>query len=205
MKPALWLAAALLSVLGVISVKPVLAGSRMETGAAAVPPAGFLGFCLKHLEECAGRTSQPVVVELTSERLRSLETVQATMNSSIRPREDPSHTWDYPTDGTGDCNRFALAKRRTLLAQGWPREAVLLATAITERGEGHLVVVARTDRGDLVLDNRLAPVVDWTALPYRWISIQSAQSPVRWLSILSRPVATAEAEPASKPAPSTPR
>ena len=145
------------------------------------------------------------MVELTSQRLRPLETVQAAMNSSIRPREDPSHTWDYPTYGTGDCNRFALAKRRALLAQGWPREAVLLATAITETGEGHLVVVARTDRGDLVLDNRLAPVVDWTALPYRWISMQSAESPTRWLGILSRPVATAAAEPASSPAPPTPR
>jgi len=29
----------------------------METGAAAVPPAGFLGFCLKHLADCKGRTN----------------------------------------------------------------------------------------------------------------------------------------------------
>jgi len=119
--------------------------------------------------------------------------VQAAINAAIVPRDDPAHRWDYPTDGTGDCNRYALAKRRELIARGWPRETVLLATAITETGEGHLVLVARTVRGDLVLDNRLTPVADWSVLPYRWVSIQSPQSPVPWLSVVNPPIATADA------------
>jgi predicted transglutaminase-like cysteine proteinase len=132
-------------------------------------------------------------VELTAERRRALDAVQAGVNAAIQPRLEETHGWDYPTDGTGDCNKFALEKRRELIAQGWPPEALLLTTATTERGEGHLVLVARTDQGDLVLDNRLAPVVDWTVLPYRWISIQSQQSPVQWVSILSRPIVTSDA------------
>lgn len=193
MKHALSLAIVLFAVIGIVQPAPANAGTWIPTGAAAVPPAGFFGFCVKHLHDCMGKGRQPIKVELTDERLRSLESVQSTINSSIRPREDAAHVWDYPTDGTGDCNKFALAKRRELIAQGWPPEALLLTTAITEGGEWHLVLVVRTDHGDLVLDNRLAPVVDWTSLPYRWVSIQTQASPVQWVSILSAPIATADA------------
>jgi predicted transglutaminase-like cysteine proteinase len=159
------------------------AAAPMATGAAVVPPAGFIGFCARHLSECSGART-PVVVALTPERRHELEAVQAEVNASIRPREDPAHVWDYPADGTGDCNKFALAKRRALIALGWPREALLLTAALTEGGEGHLVLLVRTDAGDLVLDNRLAPVVDWTRLPYRWLSRQSARNPALWVGIL---------------------
>jgi predicted transglutaminase-like cysteine proteinase len=174
---------------------PASAGSYLPTGAAAVPPAGFLGFCVKHLQDCIAKAQEPASVELTDARRRMLEDVQNDINTSVRPRVDPTHTWDYPTDGTGDCNKYALAKRRDLVAMGWPKNTLLLATATTEGGEGHLVLVARTDRGDLVLDNRVSHVVDWSALPYHWISLQSQQSPLRWVSILSQPITTADATP----------
>lgn len=196
MKPgklALALSVALLAVVGLAATTPSNAGTYMQTGAAAVPPAGFIGFCVKHLQDCIAKPQEPAVVELSDAKFRALETVQYNINSSIRPREDPTHAWEYPTDGTGDCNKYALAKRRDLIAQGWPRDTLLLATAVTERGEGHLVLVVHTDKGDMVLDNRLPKVVDWSTLPYRWVSVQSQQSPVRWLSVLSRPIATADA------------
>ncbi len=174
---------------------PANASSYLPTGAAAVPPAGFIGFCVKHLKDCIANAQESASVELTDARRRMLEDVQNDINTSIRPRLDPTHVWDYPTDGTGDCNKYALAKRRDLIAMGWPRNALLLATATTEGGEGHLVLVARTDRGDLVLDNRVSRVVDWSALPYHWISLQSQQSPLRWVSILNQPITTADATP----------
>lgn len=179
----------------ICSVNSAGAGSYLPTGTAAVPPAGFLGFCARHLQDCISKAQEPASVELTDARRRLLEAVQNDVNASIKPRVDPTHTWDYPTDGTGDCNKYALTKRRDLIAIGWPRNALLLATATTERGEGHLVLVARTDRGDIVLDNRVEQVVDWSALPYHWNSVQSQQSPVRWVSILSAPIATADASP----------
>ena len=196
MKPfklALFLCASLLSIGNIAAPTPAFAWTQMPTGTPAIPPAGFLGFCAKHLSECLSRSQEPATVELTDERSQAIEAVQASINASITPRVDPAHVWDYSTDGTGDCNKYALTKRRELLAQGFPRGAVLLATATTERGEGHLVVVVRTDRGDLVLDNRVQRVVDWSVLPYHWVSVQSQQSPVRWVSILSQPIATADA------------
>ena len=170
--------------LGALPLALPASAAPMATGAAAVPPVGFIGFCVRHLQECVGTSPAPVVVALTPERRRQLDAVQAEVNGSIRPRENPAHVWDYPTDGTGDCNKFALAKRRALIALGWPREALLLTAALTEDGEGHLVLVVRTDAGDLVLDNRLAPVVDWTRLPYHWLARQSERNPTLWVSIL---------------------
>jgi predicted transglutaminase-like cysteine proteinase len=193
LKLALFLCVSLLTIGSMGTATPALAWTQMPTGAPAIPPAGFLGFCAKHLPECLTRSQEPTTIELTDERLRALEAVQTTINASITPRLDPAHVWDYSTDGTGDCNKYALTKRRDLLAEGFPRGAVLLATATTERGEGHLVLVVRTDRGDLVLDNRVQHVVDWSVLPYHWVSVQSQQSPVRWVSILSQPIATADA------------
>ena len=190
-KYTLLFCAALLAFGSMSAIRPALAWTQMPTGAAAVPPAGFLGFCAKHLPECLSRSQEAAVVELTEDQSRAIEAVQGAVNASITPRLDPAHTWDYSTDGTGDCNKYALTKRRELIARGIPRSALLLATAKTERDEGHLVLVVRTDRGDLVLDNRVPHVVDWSVLPYRWVSVQSPQSPVRWVSILSQPIATA--------------
>ncbi len=159
------------------------AGAPLPTGAPVVPPAGFLGFCMHHLRECAGRTHAARLVAMTTAKWRQIDEVQGEVNAAIRPREMNPRVWDYATNGAGDCNTFALTKRRELIELGWPKEDLLLVTAVTERGEGHLALVAHTDQGDLVLDNRVTHVVDWRRLPYRWISIQSPESPTKWLSI----------------------
>lgn len=155
----------------------------MALGAPTVPPAGLIGFCLKYLAECERPARGAAVVALDSRHLDQLENVQARVNAAIEPRPVPGDVWDYPIDGSGECNEYALEKRRELIALGWPRAALLLTAALTERGEGHLVLVARTSGGDLVLDNRTAPVVDWSYLPYHWISQQSAASLAQWVSL----------------------
>ncbi|MGO8918394.1 MAG: transglutaminase-like cysteine peptidase [Stellaceae bacterium] len=164
----------------------------MVTSTPAVPPAGFVDFCARHLQDCIGSSPLPVIVDLDARRGQELEAVQADINRTIRPREIPAGVWEYPMDGTGDCNQYALAKQRALIALGWPREALLLTVAITEQGEGHLLLIVRTSAGDLALDNRAIGVVDWTRLPYRWIERQSQQRPTDWVTILGRQQITAE-------------
>lgn len=165
----------------------------MTTGAHVIPPGGVIGFCVKNLGECTAVAQAPAIVDLTPDRRRELEDVQTLVNSRVRPRENPRHAWEYASGGYGDCNTYALEKRRELMARGWPRTALLLASAITETNEGHLVLIVRTNAGDLVLDNRLAPVVDWSRLPYRWVSRQSEQRLTIWMSILPRPIYTSDA------------
>jgi len=170
----------------------------MPTGSLVTPPGGFLGFCARHLAECTGSVATPAVMPLSPARRRELDEVQARVNSAVLWRDDPQHVWDYPTDHQGDCNKFALEKRRELIALGWPRDALLLTTALTEQGEPHLVLLARTSGGDLVLDNRAARVVDWTRLPYRWIARQSPENPALWVRVLPAQVMTADAGAANR-------
>ena len=191
MKYNLTFAAALLGLLAA-STLPARAGSAIATGPAVVPPSGFIHFCVKHAEECLLNGQDATRIELTTARQAELRDVQARVNGAIEPRENATHVWEYARDGRGDCNTFALTKRRALIALGWPEETLLLAAVYTEHNEGHLVLVARTSQGDLVLDNRLPRIVEWTVLPYRWVSMQSQASPARWVRVTGEAVTTAD-------------
>lgn len=155
----------------------------MPTGNTAMPPAGLMGFCVRNMSECAAKGAGTVIVALDDQRRHELDTVQSGVNKAITPRSIQGDAWFYPTQGYGECNQYALEKRKELIALGWPRQALLLTSAVTESGEGHLVLVARTSAGDLVLDNRAGPVLDWSYLPYRWVAQQTASSFVQWVSL----------------------
>jgi predicted transglutaminase-like cysteine proteinase len=172
---------------------PVEAGAFLATGEAVVPPSGFIRFCVQHAQECLGAPTGPATVQLTEERRRQLEAVEVNVNREIAPKENPKHFWEYAKDGAGDCNTYALTKRAALIELGWPTAALRLAAVFTEHNEPHLVLVAHTTDGDFVLDNRVLTVRDWSTLPYRWVAMQSAQSPARWLKIVAEPVVTADA------------
>jgi predicted transglutaminase-like cysteine proteinase len=125
---------------------------------------------------------------LTGERWRELEAVQADVNARVGYRTDLSlygveELWTV-ADRQGDCEDYALAKRRALLARGWPVSALRLAVCTTSSGEGHAVLTVDTDQGVYVLDNRRPFVEPWAALPYTWIKRQSANGP-GWVSITS--------------------
>jgi predicted transglutaminase-like cysteine proteinase len=181
------LAAMILGFLGAAVPLAADAAPNMATGAAAVAPRGFIGFCFKYRAECQATASQAVAVAMTEDRQHELEYVQDKINRLVRPRANPEHVWDYPDDGYGDCNKYALAKRRELIALGWPRAALMLAAALTETGEGHLVLIVATSQGDVVLDNRQRHVVDWRELPYHWLSRQSQTDASVWVSVLPAP------------------
>lgn len=174
--------------LGIVGSIPLdihgVLGEAMTTGKDVVPPNGFIAFCVRHLQECLATAPHPKTVRMTEARRVELETVQVAVNAQIAPKDNPSHLWDYASNGSGDCNTYALTKRQALMRQGWPEEALLLAAAYDELGEGHLVLIAHTDAGDFALDNRVRHVVEWRALPYRWISIQSQTSAGRWVQLV---------------------
>ncbi|HZL59306.1 MAG TPA: transglutaminase-like cysteine peptidase [Stellaceae bacterium] len=161
-------------------------GQTLAAGAPVAPPAGFIGYCMKYLGECAAPVQAPATVELSEAKRGELEQVQESVNRAVQPQAEPEQAWDYPTSGAGDCNSYALEKRRELMALGWPRSALLLTAALTERGEGHLVLLARTSEGDLVLDNRLPRVAPWRDLPYRWLARQSDVAPLQWVGLPDR-------------------
>lgn len=76
----------------------------------------------------------------------------------------------------GDCEDFALEKRRRLIAAGVPESALSMAVAVTARGETHAVLVVSFESGDWVLDNLTPWATPWEDLNYRWVQRQVAGS-----------------------------
>src|SRR5690606_23222094 len=109
------------------------------------------------------------------------------MNSAIVPITDLDYyqvgeLWTYP-DGYGDCEDFVLAKRRLLIEQGWDPSTLLIAVVRQSNGDGHAVLMVRTDRGDLVLDNLDSMIRVWSDTPYQFIKRQSQANPGEWVLI----------------------
>jgi predicted transglutaminase-like cysteine proteinase len=51
---------------------------------------------------------------------------------------------------------------------------------MTASGVGHLVLLAATTKGDLVLDNLTDAIRPWQSADYHWLKIQSARDPKLW-------------------------
>jgi len=163
----------------------------MPLGAAIQAPAGLVDFCARDEADCAPTsmvrttgltTGAPVV--LTSARWRELNDVNYAFNHAIRPETDLAlyhkiEYWQYP-QGAGDCEDFALAKRRELIARGWPVDSLLFATARIPSRELHAVLVVSTDHGDFVLDNASDFVEPWSTLPYQWVARQMPGEMLSW-------------------------
>jgi predicted transglutaminase-like cysteine proteinase len=113
-----------------------------------------------------------------------LRRVNAIINRRVGYQTD-LELYDTPelwvvADRRGDCEDYALAKRKMLLGLGWPLDALKLAVCADESGSGHAVLTIDCDKGVYVLDNRHAGVMPWKDLPYRWLRRQSGRG---WVNI----------------------
>src|SRR4051794_24782995 len=113
--------------------------------------------------------------------------VNRRVNKSVRSLPDRDHwgvpdRWDLAEDGSGDCEDFQLLKRKLLAQSGLPRRAMRMTVVIDEKGEGHAVLMLRTDRGDLILDNKTSAVLPWQRTGYVFIK-REAQGSGGWVSL----------------------
>jgi predicted transglutaminase-like cysteine proteinase len=153
----------------------------------AVPPFGFIEFCNKMPSECTPGPRSDRRFHATPERLSELDEVNRYVNRKIRPATDyelygVNEKWTLPTD-RGDCEDYALLKRKILIERGWPPSALLLTVVRDELGEGHAVLTARTAQGDFILDNKVDEVMLWYMKPYEYIMRQSFLDPRVWVSL----------------------
>jgi predicted transglutaminase-like cysteine proteinase len=142
---------------------PPLAISSEE----AEPTPAWVSFCERLPAECAIDLSEPEVISLTPDLWRMLTTINEQVNTTIKPLSDQEHwgvvdRWDYPDDGYGDCEDIQLLKRKLLIEAGLPRRALLMTVVLDEVRVGHAVLMARTDRGDFILDNQRRAVLAWS-------------------------------------------
>lgn len=158
-------------------------------GRATSIPYGWVDFCGRRPHECNVPPLPAKNVKLTRETLRELDRINRQVNGFIVPISNLQHWgtmqdhWDYPVDGKGDCKIYALFKRKLLLDEGFPRQALLMTIVHDLNGEGHTILTVKTDRGDFVLDNLVDDIRPWDATGYYFLKRQSQQNPNVWLSI----------------------
>ncbi|MBI4920461.1 MAG: transglutaminase-like cysteine peptidase [Devosia nanyangense] len=156
------------------------------TGPTSIP-VGAAEFCKSHRDECAPNVRIVDVETLTQQSWDQLVAVNDDVNRRIVPETDQdlynvAEFWSYP-DGRGDCEDFALEKRRQLLQAGWDASTLLMTVVRERNGNGHAVLMVRTDRGDLVLDNQDGRVRVWQDTPYEYIKRQSQTDAGKWVGL----------------------
>jgi predicted transglutaminase-like cysteine proteinase len=172
--------------------QPAMASSNrhMTISSTTSAPIGHVRFCNRHPAECAVRNAYAPMVRLTSKRFDQLTTINDFVNQSVRPVTDQdlyrvAEHWTYPNT-SGDCEDYALLKRRQLIQRGWPAGALMITVVRETNGNGHAVLTVRTDKGDLILDNLRAGVTHWYKTPYRFLKRQSGTHSGRWMAIIDR-------------------
>ncbi|MET4690776.1 putative transglutaminase-like cysteine proteinase [Sinorhizobium fredii] len=148
----------------------------------------FYAFCSREAWLCRTGGGLKTVV-LGPRQASELSQVNVAVNTRIKERSDRANVgkdddWRVPAR-YGDCEDFAIAKKRELLKRGWPASTLLLTVA-RFRGGGHTVLTVRTSEGDLVLDNQTNSVRDWSRTPYVYLARQSQSDGSRWEQIQGR-------------------
>lgn len=185
--------AVLASLLGLVAsaqaaTAPLPRATFAAVGGKTSVPYGWVDFCGRYATDCDVQPMEPADVDLTPAALKEIERVDRQVNTAVTPVTDMDHwgvvdRWDYPVDGKGDCEDYALLKRNILIHAGYPRQALLMTVVKDHEGEGHAILTIKTNRGEFVLDNLTDKVLAWSDTGYKFIKRQSQSDPNVWQSI----------------------
>lgn len=152
-----------------VAAAPAQAGNKA--------PLGYQLMCLKTPSECKGGGAASV--KATADIMDKLTRINSKVNRSIRPRNDRGADVWSANATSGDCEDYALGKRRALIKAGLPASALRIAYVKTRRGEDHAILIVKTSKGDYALDNLHASVRPLSQTGYRIISTSGA-NPMKW-------------------------
>lgn len=182
--------AQVLACLGLLCVMTTItsagAGS-MLTGGITSQPIGHYEFCRSNPRECGIRLKDTGPLQLTDVLWKQIVSINQAVNKAVQAMSDfdifgKDEVWTYPR-GVGDCEDYALEKRRALMQRGVSLSNLLLTVVRKSDGEGHAVLTVRTDKGDFILDNLNEDVLTWDRTGYRYLKRQSSENTGRWVSI----------------------
>jgi predicted transglutaminase-like cysteine proteinase len=163
----------------------------LEPTGTARPVQAWVTFCQRYAGECDVNPAEPAVITMTPQLWKTLNTVNRQVNTAIKPKTDIEHwgvvdRWDLPDDGYGDCEDYQLLKRKILIEKhGLPRRALRMTVVVDEDGEGHAVLMVRTDAGELILDNKRSTILSWSETGYLFVK-REGQSGRDWVSLGDR-------------------
>lgn len=123
-------------------------------------------------------------IALTPERMSELRQINSHVNNTIVEVSDKDQygredVWTLPTSGRGDCEDFALLKRKLLIQRGWPASTLSISVGTTSSGEAHAVLVVATASGEYVLDNLTSSILPPAQTGHTFLVRQSGRG---WVS-----------------------
>jgi predicted transglutaminase-like cysteine proteinase len=150
-------------------------------------PFQHVRFCLRYPTDCKSNTGEREKIDANAETMELLRRVNHSVNISIVPRaksygRNLEDSWAI-APASGDCNDYAVTKRRELIENGLPPSALRLSATKTASGVGHLVLIVSTTKADIVLDNLSEKIRPWQQTDYQWLKIQSATDPRFWSEV----------------------
>lgn len=160
----------------------------MTTGSLTSQPIGHYELCQRSPVECSEVTSDAHAYPLTRPGWKLIVDVNNVVNTTIKPMTDMQQYgvedyWTYPDSGYGDCEDYAMLKRRKLMEKGIPAGDLLMTVVRQTDGDGHAVLTVHTDHGDFILDNLDPRVRLWSQTDYRYLKRQSETNSGAWVSI----------------------
>lgn len=153
----------------------------MREGSKTLAPFPFIRYCVSNPPACEAGGNP--AIDWSPDTKSLVVSVNRQVNGSIRPVRDRQEEWNANVRA-GDCEDFALTKRIALMKAGLPASALRMAVAVTASGEGHAVLVVKTNSGDFVLDNRTNRMLIWNETDLTFLKIASAENPRLWRRLL---------------------
>lgn len=154
-------------------------------------PIGHYEFCQKQKDEC-GPTQVDEPILLNAQTWGLIVEVNVYVNLSVAPITDAmqwgtDEVWSYPND-QGDCEDYALEKRRMLARLGIPLSGLLITVVRKSDGEGHAVLTVVTSDGNFILDNLTEEVLRWDDTGYTFLKRQASYHAEKWIKILPQDI-----------------
>lgn len=178
--------AAATAVIFLISAQDASARFIKPKGTAPAPE-GAQAICQTYAWACAASAAKGLG---DGDELEWVAAVNSQINHSVRAIEDDrqygvADVWTLPTQTGGDCEDFALLKKRELISHGLDPRRLLIATVLDRQRNPHAVLVFRSAQGDLVLDNLTDQIRPWHATKYMFLQMQDPDRPSRWVNVLA--------------------
>lgn len=181
-----YLILACLAVASILGSQPSFAGPLIAPTRSIAAPKGFAGACGQYAWLCVNKAGRSMPDSVAMSLLKS---VNRSVNARVRPVADRGNSdrWSLPTNNRGDCEDYALAKKKQLIEAGFPANRLAMTVVLDRRGNNHAVLMARLNGGDYVLDNLSGSVKSWQSTGYTFLARQSFENKKVWKVILAGP------------------
>ncbi|MCL6282161.1 transglutaminase-like cysteine peptidase [Ruegeria sp. 2012CJ41-6] len=184
-----WILAAMMVCAQMMGSSAGAADPRFLKPSANFPaPSGASNLCRIYAWACAATRGKRLGAAREYELVRRVnqQVNAATRDVADRRQYDIEEKWALPTRLGGDCEDFALLKKRDLIRIGLDPRKLLLATVLDSRRNAHAVLVYRSAQGDLVLDNLTNRIRPWRATGYIFLRMQDPRQPRNWVGVQNK-------------------